>query len=72
MDLVAKIVGVVVLAAVTVVVLSALFAIAVYYLWNWLMPGLFGLPAVTLAQAWGLTVLAGFLFKSTTTTSSKS
>ena len=31
------------------------------YLWNWLMPYLFGLPTINFAQAGGLLILA-FLF----------
>lgn len=34
-------------------------------LWNWLMPSIFGLPEVTFAEALGLLVLAGLLFKNT-------
>lgn len=45
-----------------IVALSALFAVPVYYLWNGLMPKLFGLTSVTFLQAWGLNLLAGFMF----------
>lgn len=51
--------------------LSLVFAIPVYYLWNWLMPELFHLPTVTLWQALGLTLLCWLLFKSNTSGSSK-
>ena len=37
---------------------------AVKALWNWLMPGLFGLSVITFWQAWGLVVLSHILFKS--------
>ena len=47
-----------------VVFIGALLTLPVYYLWNWLMPKLFGLPSITLLQALGLNLLAGFLFKS--------
>ncbi len=30
-------------------------------LWNWLMPGIFGLPELTYWQAWGLFILAHIL-----------
>jgi len=33
----------------------------VLWLWNWLMPGIFGLPRITLWQAWGLLLLAHLL-----------
>jgi hypothetical protein len=34
------------------------------WLWDWLMPHLFGLKEITLFQAWGLNFLCGLLFKS--------
>jgi uncharacterized membrane protein len=59
------VVGVIVL----VVVFSLLFALPVMWLWDWLMPTIFGLPEITLFQAWGLSALSGLLFKSNTSTS---
>jgi hypothetical protein len=44
--------------------LSFLFALPVMWLWNWLLPALFGLPVITWTQAWGLSLLCSFLFKS--------
>jgi hypothetical protein len=41
---------------------AALFGAVVRLLWNWLMPALFGLPAVTFWQALGLLVLSWILF----------
>jgi hypothetical protein len=41
---------------------SALTAFPVKWLWNWLMPTIFGLRHITVFQAWGLAVLCGFLF----------
>ena len=37
------------------------FGSAVLYLWNWLMPALFGLPAITFWQAVGLLALSWLL-----------
>jgi hypothetical protein len=59
------VVGVIVL----VVVFSLLFALPVMWLWDWLMPTIFGLPEITLFQAWGLSALSGLLFKSNTSAS---
>lgn len=42
--------------------ISAVFAIPVLLLWNWLMPTIFGLTTITLGQAWGISVLCGLLF----------
>ena len=38
-------------------------AIPTYFLWNWLMPNLFGLPQLTFWQAWGIFWLASVLLK---------
>ena len=47
---------------------AALFVAAAVFLtqtlWNWLMPGLFHLPAITLGQTLGLLVLTRILFGS--------
>ncbi len=47
--------------------IAALFALflgfIVMYLWNWLMPIIFGLPSITYWQAWGLVILFHILFK---------
>jgi uncharacterized membrane protein len=39
-------------------VLALVLAFAVVWLWNWLMPGLFGLGLITYWQAFGLMILA--------------
>ncbi len=43
-------------------VFGALFAGGVMYLWNWLMPDLFGLSTIGYWQAIGLLVLSKILF----------
>lgn len=43
--------------------IALLFGLFVMWLWNWLMPELFGFKALTYWQAWGLVVLAHILFK---------
>ena len=44
--------------------LAFLFGFIVMLLWNWLMPEIFGLPAITYWQGWGMVILAHILFKS--------
>lgn len=44
--------------------MALLFGFIVMWLWNWLMPVIFGLPTITFWQAWGLVVLSHILFKS--------
>jgi high-affinity Fe2+/Pb2+ permease len=53
------IIGGVVLA----LVMAFLFGFFVMLLWNWLMPEIFGLAAISYWQAWGLVLLAHILFK---------
>jgi hypothetical protein len=42
--------------------ISAVSGLAVMFLWNWLLPPIFGLPGISYAQAAGLFVLARILF----------
>ena len=47
-----------VLGGIILGVLSAfLFGLIVMFLWNWLMPALFGLPTIGFWKAWGLVIL---------------
>ncbi|NBR06928.1 MAG: hypothetical protein EBT92_14295 [Planctomycetes bacterium] len=54
-----------------VVGISALLALPVMWLWNGLMPDIFGLKSLTFLQAWGLSLLSEILFKSHNTSSKK-
>ena len=45
------------------VLMAFLFGWIVMLLWNWLMPPVFNLPAITFWQAWGLVILTHILFK---------
>lgn len=47
---------------VVLTIVIAGFGSAVLYLWNWLMPAIFGLPAITFWQALGLLGLSWLLF----------
>jgi hypothetical protein len=65
MEKVIVVVGAVVVGIVGVLVLSFLLSWPVYMLWNGCLVGaIAGISEVTWLQAWGLTVLSGFLFKS--------
>lgn len=46
------------------VVFAIIFTVPVYFLWNWLMPELFGLKSISFWQATGLLLLSGFFFRS--------
>ncbi|HDL18731.1 MAG TPA: hypothetical protein ENH29_06735 [Bacteroidetes bacterium] len=54
------VIGGVIMAA----IVALLLGFVVLWLWNWLMPDIFGLTRITFWQAWGLVVLAHILFKS--------
>jgi hypothetical protein len=46
------------------ILVSLVCALPVMWLWDWLMPTIFGLKEITVFQAWGLSALCGLLFKS--------
>lgn len=60
------------LVAVICAVVGIVMAIPIYYLWNWLMPTIFGISEITYWQAWGLYWLSALLLKSSSSSSSKS
>ena len=65
MEKIAVIVGAVVLGILSILVVSFLLSWPVYMLWNGCLVGaIAGVSEVTWLQAWGLSVLCGFLFKS--------
>lgn len=57
----AAIAGLIILGIVGIVGLAILFGFVIMWLWNWLMPELFGLPMVTYWQAVGLFILLKIL-----------
>lgn len=60
--------GVVVLLG-AMLLIGLLFAFPIMWLWNWLMPLIFGLPTITVWQAFGLKVLLAVLLPTPTTVS---
>lgn len=50
--------------------MSLLFALPVMWLWNWLMPEIFGLIEITFWQAVGLCLLSSALFNRSVSDSS--
>lgn len=51
---------------------SALFALPVMWLWNFVIPEVFKLPMLNFYQAWALLLLTSLLVKSSGGSSSKS
>ncbi|UKN01080.1 hypothetical protein K6119_15220 [Paracrocinitomix mangrovi] len=58
----AVIAGIVLLIIVAVIGFAALFGFVVMWLWNWLMPEIFGLPIITFWQGVGIVILSKILF----------
>jgi len=56
-------IGVIAAAVVLVPGLMALFTAVTMWLWNWLMPAIFRLPAIGFWQAAGVLILSQILFK---------
>lgn len=59
-----KIAGMVIGGVAMAVLFAFLFGLLVQYLWNWLMPGLFGLGTITYWQAVAMVILAKLIFGS--------
>ena len=57
-----EVVGLVLGTFLLMVCVDLVFAIPVMYLWNWLMPKIFGLTTLTFWQSWGLSLLTSLLF----------
>ena len=58
------IIGMAVGGVIIAMAMALLFGLVVMWLWNWLMPAIFGLTTISFWQAWGLVVLSHILFKS--------
>jgi hypothetical protein len=64
-----KIIGSIGMILLVVTGFGLLFSLPVYLLWNGCLVGAIdGIHEVTWVQAWGLNILAGFLFKTTVNT----
>jgi hypothetical protein len=57
-----RIIGVAIIGVCLAALFALLFGWVVMLLWNWLMPSLFGIKAITYWQAFGITILAKILF----------
>lgn len=59
-----------IIALVFIAIFALILAFPVMWLWNWIMPAVFGLIKITFWQALGINLLCGFLFRGTTTVKS--
>ena len=57
-----KITGVVLLGIIGFGALAILFGYVVMWLWNWLLPGLFGFKVITFWQGVGIVILSRIIF----------
>lgn len=55
-------------AILVIAVAAVILGFPLMWLWNWLMPSIFGLPGITFLQALGLNMLSTILIKPTITT----
>jgi len=71
MNQIGTIIGTLVLAAILIIVVGLLLSLPVMLLWNYCLVGaIAGVSQIGWLQAWGILILCGFLFKSSTTTKS--
>jgi hypothetical protein len=62
LEVIVPIIGIIMLGILAIFGFSLLFAFPLKWLWNWLMPDIFGLIKVTVWQAWGILILSSLLF----------
>ena len=62
-EAVGKLVCTIVVGVAIVFVFAVLVAFPVMWLWNWVIPDIFGLPTITFWQAFGLNLLCGLFFR---------
>ena len=71
LDIATKI-GVALAAILIAGVLSVIMAFPVKWLWNWLLPEIFGLKEISALQAWGLVFLLSLMIPNRNLTEKKS
>jgi hypothetical protein len=59
-----KVIGIAIAGVFTAVIFGLIFGYVVQWLWNWLMPTIFGLVKISYWQAFGLVILARLIFGS--------
>ena len=55
----------IVVSAVWLILAAVLFVVPSWFLWNWLMPEIFGLPEIGFIECFGMLLLARMLFGKT-------
>lgn len=63
METVSKTLGLIIIGIFIILIVSVISGFPIMWLWNWLMPSIFGLTKINIWQAIGLGMLCNFLFK---------
>lgn len=71
METFVKLLGLAFSGFLVVIILAFIIGFPIMWLWNWLMPDLFGLSKISVWKAIGLSILCELLFKPITKLSSK-
>jgi hypothetical protein len=69
MEALVKLLGVILAFCGIAVLMGLIFALPTMWLWDFVMPYLFGLPEITLGRALGLVLLCSILFGSKSSSS---
>jgi len=64
METFSKLLGLATLGFLIIVAFAFIMGFPVMWLWNWLMPAIFGLVKISIWKAIGLNMLCGFLIRS--------
>ncbi len=71
METFAKVIGLAILGVIAIGVLGLLFSLPIMWLWNaCLIPAIPGIQPIGWLQAWGISILFGMLFKSSSSSNS--
>ena len=60
-----KAIGLVIAGVLVIACIGLVMVFPIYFLWNWLMPVIFGLPKITFLQSLGIWLLSSLLFRET-------
>lgn len=71
MDKISEVFGTLIGVILIIGFVALITAFPIMWLWNWLMPTIFGLVTINFWQALGLSLLSGFLFSRTSSTNNK-
>lgn len=63
--------GTIMFAIIVAILIIVICALPTMWLWNWLMPAIFGLGKISFWQALGINMLCSILFKSSSANRSK-